>query len=111
MTKARHNLKSAQFQDTQQDSQLEKPDRHQGRKWAYTGKLKDQVNDGAKPAGGEHLPVAERRDDHSPAIHGWVRRQPKVKVPRGTAENVVAVRKHLSSRTGLGTMAGIESQP
>ena len=32
------------------------------------------------------LAVAEQRDDNSPAIHGWVKRQPNVKVPRGTAE-------------------------
>ena len=33
--------------------------------------------------GGE---VAERRDDNSPAIYGWVKRQPNGTVPRGTAE-------------------------
>jgi hypothetical protein len=33
--------------------------------------------------GGE---VAERRNDNSPAIHGWVSRQPNEQVPRGTAE-------------------------
>ena len=31
--------------------------------------------------------------ENSPAIHGWVRRQPNEKVPRGTAENEVVVRK------------------
>ena len=55
--------------------------------------------------------------ENSPAIHGWVRRQPSEKVPRGTAEKpgglsaMVAVRKHLSSLAGLWTMAGIKSQP
>jgi hypothetical protein len=34
-----------------------------------------------------------------------------LKVPRGTAENVVAVRNHLSSLAGLWTIAGHESQP
>jgi len=29
-----------------------------------------------------------RRNDNSPAIHGWVRRQSNGKVPRGTAENL-----------------------
>jgi hypothetical protein len=64
--------------------------------------------------GGE---VAERCGENSPAIHGWVSRQPNEKVPRGTAEKeggraqVVAVRKHLSSLAGLWTMEGIESQP
>ena len=43
-------------------------------------------------------------------------RQQNEKVPRGTAEKrvavaMVAVRKHLSSLTGLWTIAGIESQP
>jgi len=33
--------------------------------------------------GGE---VAKRRGDNSPAIHGWVKRPPNEKVPRGTAE-------------------------
>jgi len=32
------------------------------------------------------LDVVVRRDDNSPAIHGWVKRQSNVKVPRGTAE-------------------------
>jgi hypothetical protein len=54
---------------------------------------------------------AERCDDNSPAIHGWVSRQPNVKVPRGTAENLMAVRKHLSSLAGLWKIAGHESQP
>ena len=36
--------------------------------------------------------VVERCDDNSPAIHGWVSRQTKVKVPRGTTEKLVAVR-------------------
>ena len=57
------------------------------------------------------LPVAERRDDNSPAIYGWVMRPSNIKVPRGTAENVVAVRKHLSSLTGLWKFADHESQP
>ena len=56
---------------------------------------------------GSWLPVAERRDDNSPAIYGWVMRQPNEKVPRGTAENVVAVRKHLSSLAGLWKIAGM----
>ena len=38
-------------------------------------------------------PVADRRDDNCPAIHGWVKRPSKVKVPRGTAEKWVTVRK------------------
>jgi len=54
---------------------------------------------------------AAERFDNSPAIYGWVSRQPKITVPRGTAENLVAVRKHLSSLAGLWTMAGNESQP
>ena len=58
--------------------------------------------------GGE---VAERRNDNSPAIPGWVKRQSNTKVPRGTAENMVAVRKDLSSLTGLWTIAGYGSQP
>jgi len=35
--------------------------------------------------------IAERRDENSPAIYGWEMRPSNVKVPRGTAENVVAV--------------------
>jgi len=30
--------------------------------------------------------VAERREDNSPAIHGWEQRHPDFKVPSGTAE-------------------------
>jgi hypothetical protein len=30
--------------------------------------------------------VAKRHNDNSPAIYGWVKRQPNGKVPRGTAE-------------------------
>ena len=54
---------------------------------------------------------AGERFDNSPAIHGWVKRQQNEKVPRGTAENEVVVRKHLSSRTGLWKIADHESQP
>jgi hypothetical protein len=55
--------------------------------------------------------VAERRNDNSPAIYGWVMRPSNIKVPRGTAENMMAVRKDLSSLTGLWEIAGDESQP
>jgi hypothetical protein len=48
--------------------------------------------------------VAERRDENSPAIHGWVRRQQMKKSRRDG-------RKILSSLAGLWTIAGIESQP
>jgi hypothetical protein len=44
--------------------------------------------------GGE---VAERRNDNSPAIYGWVKRQQNEKVPQSLA--------------GLWTIACIESQP
>jgi hypothetical protein len=33
--------------------------------------------------GNWRLPVAERRDDNSPAIYGWVKRQSNGKVPQG----------------------------
>jgi hypothetical protein len=55
--------------------------------------------------------------DHSPAFQGWVRHQPKIKVPHGTAGKygdhvqLMAVCQHLSSLPGLWRFAGNESQP
>jgi hypothetical protein len=43
----------------------------------------------------------ERQDENSPAIYGWVRNVNREKVPSGTAEYLVNVRKHLSSLPGL----------
>ena len=51
--------------------------------------------------GGE---VAERRNDNSPAIHGWVKRQQNESPARDG-------RRILSSLAGLWMMAGNESQP
>jgi len=43
--------------------------------------------------------------ENSPAIYGWVKASHKNQSPGGTAENPVAVRKDLSSLTGLGIWA------
>ena len=56
------------------------------------GFFKQTADDSPAPPTGVG-PVAERRDDNGSAIHGWVKRPAKVKVPRGTAEKWVAVRK------------------
>ena len=56
------------------------------------GFFKKTADDSPAPPTGVG-PVAERRDDNCPAIHGWVKRPAKVKVPRGTAEKLVAVGK------------------
>ena len=43
--------------------------------------------------------------DNSPAFQGWVNRHAEGKSPEGTTGNVVAVRKDLSSLTGLEDLA------
>ena len=46
--------------------------------------------------------------ENSPAIYGWEYRNPIFRIPAGTADNVVAVRKDLSSLTGLATIPNHE---
>jgi len=46
--------------------------------------------------------------ENSPAIYGWEYRNPIFRIPAGTADNVVAVRKDLSSLTGLETIPNHE---
>ena len=46
------------------------------------------IHFGMDDGGNWRLAVAERGDNNSPAIFGWVKRQPNGKVPRGTAERV-----------------------
>jgi len=55
--------------------------------------------------------VPTGQPENSPAIYGWVSRQTKLKIPRGTAEKWMAARKNLSSRDGNLESADDESQP
>jgi len=50
-------------------------------------------------------PGNAKHPDNSPAFQGWVERRAWGKSPAGTTENVVAVRKDLSSLTGLENVA------
>ena len=74
--------------------------------WAVIalGGIPNKVQVGDMGVDGRIFPVF----DNSPAIYGWEYRNPNIKVPSGTADNVVAVRKDLSSLTGLATIPNRE---
>jgi hypothetical protein len=72
------------------------------------------------PANMPHLTVlgqiAKRHDENSPAFQGWEMRHQIEKSREGRQRmwwpsSMVAVRKHLSSLTGLWKMANHESRP
>ena len=57
-----------------------------GQWWFWGGRTGQRAVEFLSREGREGGEVAARRDDNSPAIHGWVKRPPNEKVPRGTAE-------------------------